>query len=410
MPKLSQKGQQMPSSPIRKLVPYAEAAKARGTHVYHLNIGQPDIKTPQAFWDKLKNPGIDVLAYCNSDGFNSYQQAWAKYYSSFGAQISADQVIVTTGASEALSIAKMSCLDPGDEIIIPEPLYANYIGFAEAGGVKIQPIPTSIEDGFALPSIEAFEERINERTKAILICNPNNPTGYLYNREELERLKEIVLKHDLYLMVDEVYREFTYDGGEHISILTFSDLDEHVVVFDSISKRFSACGARVGALITRNKALRDVFMKFAQARLSPPSLGQIAGEPLFDLPAEFYEEIRQEYDARRVYLRDRLQAMSGVTCPNPGGAFYIMVELPVDDSDKFCQWLLESFDHEGKTLMLAPGSGFYATDGSGTRQARVAYVLNQEDLGKAMDALEVALQQYPGKLEGAEAGREMLSS
>ena len=406
MPRVSDKGQRMPASPIRKLVPYADAARARGTKVYQLNIGQPDIKTPDVFWNKLQNLNLEVLAYGNSDGIAEYKQKWVEYYGRQGAQITADQVMITTGASEALSIAKMSCLDAGDEIIVPEPMYANYIGFARAGGIEVKPISTSIEDGFALPPIEAFEELIGPKTKAILICNPNNPTGYLYNREELETLREIVLRHDLFLFVDEVYREFAYDGREHTSILTLDGLDQHAVVFDSVSKRFSACGARVGAIISRNADVMATALKFGQARLCPPSLGQLAGVPLFDLPESYYAEVIAEYDARRQFLVESLQSIPGVTCPMPGGAFYAMVELPVDDTDKFCQWMLESFEHEGQTVMLAPGSGFYSTENSGSQQARMAYVLNRDDLGKAVECLREALATYPGRKEPAAMSAE----
>lgn len=400
MPTVSDKGRHMPASPIRRLVPFADAAKARGLRVLSLNIGQPDLPTPDAFWETLR--GIDAgttLAYSHSQGNASYQKRWADYYASFGADIRPEDVLVTTGASEALSIAVMSCLNPGDEIVVPEPLYANYIGFATAADVVIKPIRTQISDGFALPPIEAFGEAIGPRTRAILICHPNNPTGYLYTREELDVLRRIVLERDLFLFVDEVYREFVYDGRRHVSVLTLEGLDEHAVVFDSISKRFSACGARIGALVSRNRQVMETALKFAQARLSPPSLGQLAGEPLFDLGEDYYAGILAEYDARRRYLVERLQAMPGVRCPLPGGAFYAMVELPVDDTDAFCRWMLEHFEHDGATVMLAPGSGFYATPGSGRKQARVAYVLNREDLALAMDALEAGLRAYPGRVE-----------
>jgi aspartate aminotransferase len=398
MPRTSEKGRRMPASPIRKLVPFADAAKARGTHVYALNIGQPDLPTPPEFWEALQALDIKTLAYSHSQGNESYQKQWAAYYQRFGANIDPQDVLITTGASEALSMAVMGCLNPGDEIIIPEPLYANYIGFATAADVVIKPIATRIDNGFALPPLEAFEQAIGPKTKAILICNPNNPTGYLYTEEELDTLRSIVLQHDLFLMVDEVYREFVYDDRKHRSIMTLPDLEQHVVVFDSISKRFSACGARIGALITRNNAVRDVCLKFAQMRLSPPTLGQLAAESLFDLPTSYYEGILEEYDKRRRYLVDRLKAMPGVRCPMPGGAFYAVVSLPVDDTDNFCQWLLESFEHNGATVMIAPAQGFYATPGAGRNQARVAYVLQQEDLAAAMDCLEAGLKQYPGRM------------
>ncbi len=398
MPKISDKGQAMPSSPIRKLVPYANAAKARGIKVYPLNIGQPDLPTPPAFWKRLRELDMQVLAYAPSDGLSSYKQKWVEYYGRLGAGIQPADVMITSGASEALSIGMMTCLDQGDEIIIPEPLYANYIGFAMASGVVISPVTTTINNGFALPPMESLVSIIGPRTKAILICNPNNPTGYLYTRKELETLRQLVLRYDLFLFSDEVYREFVYDGQEHISVLTLEGLEKHALVFDSVSKRFSACGARIGALISRNREVMETAMKFAQARLSPPSLGQIAGEPLFDLGPSYYQEIIAEYDSRRRYLVGRLQAMEGVRCPMPGGAFYAIVELPVDDTDRFCQWLLESFNLNGQSVMLAPGSGFYSSEDLGHNQARVAYVLKQSDLESAMDCLEAALVAYPGRI------------
>ncbi|MFT7589668.1 MAG: aspartate aminotransferase [Limisphaerales bacterium] len=403
MPRISDKGQHMPASPIRKLVPYATSAKARGTEVLHLNIGQPDLQTPKVFWDNLRAIEDGILAYSDSDGYTDYKEKWVQYYATFGANITSDDLIITTGASEALSIAKLACLDPGDEIIIPEPLYANYIGFAKMAGINIKPISTSIDDGFCLPPISAFNESIGPRTKAILICNPNNPTGYLYTREELETLRDIVIRHDLFLFVDEVYREFAYDGKEHISILTMEGLENNVIVFDSISKRFSACGARIGALISRNKQVIDTAMKFAQARLSPPSLSQLAGKSLFDLKQSYYDAIIEEYDERRKFLVEKMQAIDGVKCPMPGGAFYAMLELPVDNSDRFCQWLLEEFEHEGKTVMLAPGSGFYSTPGLGTKEARMAYVLNKEKLEQAVSILRRALASYPGRTKTSES-------
>ncbi len=402
MPSVSDKGLRMPASPIRKLMPFADAARDKGTRVYSLNIGQPDIPTPDAFWKALRNMDIGVLSYSHSQGMSMYQDRWVDYYSRFGARIARENIIITTGASEALSIAVMSCLNPGDEIIIPEPLYANYIGFATAADVRISPVRTTINDGFALPPMEAFEQAIRPETKAILICNPNNPTGYLYTDEELQILQRLAKQHDLFLFVDEVYREFVYDGRTHRSILTMDGLDQHVVVFDSISKRFSACGARIGALVSRNMEVMEAALRFAQARLSPPSLGQLAGAPLFDLPDSYYTHILEEYDRRRKYLVGRLQDMPGVRCPMPGGAFYAMVELPVDDTDRFCQWMLEHFQHEGATVMIAPGSGFYSTPGSGRQQARVAYVLHLEDLARAMDVLEAGLAAYPGRLETVE--------
>ena len=394
MPSISQKGLSMPASPIRKLVPFADGAKQRGTKVYHLNIGQPDIETPAQFWDKLKNLNIKVLEYCPSNGFESYRKKFAQYYNSVGIGVDASNFMITEGASEALSFGMMSCLDEGDEIIIPEPMYANYIGFATAGNIKVKPISTSIANGFALPPIEDFEKAIGAKTKAILICNPNNPTGYLYSKEELNVLREICLKHDLFLFVDEVYREFLYGNNSFESALNLPGMDQHVIVFDSISKRFSACGARVGALVTRNKEVLSVALKFGQARLSPPSLGQIAGEDLFDLGAEYYNSIIAEYQKRRDVLIEGLNKIEGVRCPNPGGAFYAVAELPVKDTDEFCQWMLESFSYKGATVMMAPASGFYATPGAGKNQVRLAYVLNSNDLTAALECLEQGLKAY----------------
>jgi aspartate aminotransferase len=394
MPTLSIKAEQMPASPIRKLVPFADQAKQQGVRVYHLNIGQPDLETPPAFWNALRNLDMKVLAYCPSEGYLSYRKKFAEYYNRLGISVGPEHFLITEGASEALSFAMMACINEGDEIIIPEPMYANYIGFARAGDIKVVPVSTSIVDGFALPSIHSFEEKITSSTRAILICNPNNPTGYLYTREELEVLRSLCLKHNLFLFVDEVYREFIYGGREHISALTLADMDEHVVVFDSVSKRFSACGARIGALVSRNKALYQAVLKFAQARLSPPSLGQLAGESLFDLDESYYRSIIAEYQQRRDLMVSRLKAMEGVTCPNPGGAFYAVASLPVKNADHFCRWMLESFRHEGSTVMMAPGPGFYASPGAGSSEVRLAYVLNTADLGKAMDCLEAGLIAY----------------
>jgi aspartate aminotransferase len=384
----------MPPSPIRKLVPYAEAAKARGVKVYHLNIGQPDIETPPAILDAVKHADIRVLEYSHSAGFESYRKKLTTYYKRSGIEINHNQIIVTTGGSEAILFAIMSCLDPGDEIIIPEPFYANYNGFATSAGIRIVPIPSQIEDGFALPPIEAFEKAITTRTKAILICNPNNPTGYLYSREELEVLRAICLKHDLFLFSDEAYREFCYDGRKHYSALLLEDMDDHVILMDTISKRYSACGGRVGAFITRNEQALGSAMKFAQARLSPPTFAQILAEAAVDLPADYFDGVHAEYTSRRDLLVSRLQGMDGVICPNPGGAFYAMAALPVDDSERFCQWLLESFSHNGATVMMAPAAGFYATPGKGKNEVRLAYVLNREDIDRAMDCLEAALKVY----------------
>ena len=384
----------MPSSPIRKLVPYSDAAKRRGVKVYHLNIGQPDIETPKQFWDKLKNLDIKVLEYCPSNGIASYREKFAQYYNNIGIAVNASNFMITEGASEALSFAMMSCMDELDEIIIPEPMYANYIGFATAGNIKVKPISTSIENGFALPPIEDFEKAITAKTKAILICNPNNPTGYFYSKEELLTLRKICLEHNLFLFVDEVYREFLYGGKPFFSSLNLEGMEQHVVVFDSISKRFSACGARIGAIVTRNNEVLETALKFGQARLSPPSLGQIAGENLFDLGKDYYDGIIAEYQKRRDFLIEALNKIPGVKCPNPGGAFYAVASLPVKDTDIFCQWMLESFEHNGATVMMAPASGFYSTEGLGKTEVRIAYVLNTTDLKAAIKCLELGLKQY----------------
>lgn len=393
---ISNRGLQMPPSPIRKLVPYAEAAKKRGTKVYHLNIGQPDIETPPAIMDAVRNADIKVLEYSHSAGNESYRRKLVQYYKSVGISVSHDQILITTGGSEAIMFGFFTCLNPGDEVIIPEPFYANYNGFACAAGVQVIPITSTIETGFALPAIEAFEKVITPNTKAIVICSPNNPTGYLYSKEEMMKLKEVCLKHDLYLFSDEAYREFCYDG-EYVSAMHLDGLEQHVVLMDTISKRYSACGARLGAFVTKNKAVYDAAMKFAQARLSPPGLAQIMGEAAVDLPASYFDAPKAEYLSRRNLLVERLNKMEGVFCPNPGGAFYAMAKLPIDDSDKFCQWLLESFSHNGQTVMLAPATGFYGTAGLGKNEVRLAYVLNLEALNKAMDCLEEALKVYPYK-------------
>lgn len=393
---ISQRGVAMPASPIRKLVPYAEAAKKRGTKVYHLNIGQPDIETPAAVLDAVRKSDFKVLEYSHSAGNESYRRKLVQYYESVGVHVNHNQIIVTTGGSEAILFGFMACLDPGDEVIIPEPFYANYNGFAVAAGVKVVPVTSYIETGFALPPIAEFEKVITPKTKAIVICNPNNPTGYLYSMAELESLKEIVLKHNLYLFSDEAYREFSYTG-DLMSVMHLKGADDHLVVMDTISKRYSACGARLGALVTKNQQVLDAAMKFAQARLSPPSFAQIAGEAAIDLPADYFTGAKAEYLRRRDLLVGRLNAMDKVFCPNPGGAFYAMAKLPIDDSDAFCQWLLESFSHNGKTVMLAPATGFYGTPGLGKQEVRLAYVLNLDDIAAAMDCLEAALKVYPGR-------------
>ncbi|MEI6312060.1 MAG: pyridoxal phosphate-dependent aminotransferase [Bacteroidota bacterium] len=394
MPKISKRGNNMPASPIRKLVPYAEQAKKRGVKVYHLNIGQPDIKTPEVAIDAIRNIDLKVLEYSHSAGNESYRKKLAAYYTKQGINITSDELMITVGGSEAIQFALYSCMDAGDEVIIPEPFYANYNGFATAGDIVVKPITTKIENGFALPAVEEFEKLITPKTKAIIICNPNNPTGYLYSKEELMQLREIVLKYDLYLFADEVYREFCYDGKTHTSILNLEGLEQNAVVVDSISKRFSACGARIGCLITRNKDLINAAMKFAQARLSPPSLGQIAGEAALDTDESYFKEVYDEYISRRNNIVSKLNQIPGVVCPTPGGAFYAMIQLPVKDSDHFCQWLLEGFEHDKKTVMLAPGSGFYNTPGLGKNEARVAYVLKNEDIDEAVNCLKLALEAY----------------
>jgi aspartate aminotransferase len=388
----------MPPSPIRKLVPYAEAAKKKGTKVFHLNIGQPDIETPPSILDAVRNTDIRVLEYSHSAGNESYRKKLVTYYKSVGINVNADQILVTTGGSEAIMFGFFCCMNPGDEVIIPEPFYANYNGFAVAAGVKVVPITSTIDNGFALPPIHDFEKVITAKTKAIIVCSPNNPTGYLYSRQEMEDLKSICLKHNLYLFSDEAYREFCY-SGEYVSAMHLTEMDENIVLIDTISKRYSACGARLGALVTKNKAVYDTAMKFAQARLSPPGLAQIMAEAAVDLPASYFDKPKAEYIARRNLLVKRLNAMPGVFCPNPGGAFYAMARLPIDDSDKFCQWLLEAFSYKNKTVMLAPATGFYGTQGLGKNEVRLAYVLNVNDIDEAMDCLEKALEEYPDRTE-----------
>jgi aspartate aminotransferase len=393
---ISNRGQHMPASPIRKLVPYAEAAKKKGIKVYHLNIGQPDIETPPAILDAVRNADIKVLEYSHSAGNESYRRKLVQYYKKVGIDVTHEQIIITTGGSEAIMFGFFCCLNTGDEVIIPEPFYANYNGFACAAGVNVVPITSTIETGFALPPIEDFEKVITSKTKAIIICSPNNPTGYLYSRSEMEALKKICIKHDLYLFSDEAYREFCYDG-EHVSAMHLPGLDQHVVLMDTISKRYSACGARLGAFVTKNKEVYNSAMKFAQARLSPPGLAQIMGEAAVDLPDSYFDAPKAEYLSRRNLMVSRLNKMPGVFCPNPGGAFYAIAKLPIDDSDKFCQWLLESFSYKDQTVMLAPATGFYGTAGLGKNEVRLAYVLNLDALNAAMDCLEKALEEYPGR-------------
>lgn len=398
MPKISQKGLQMPASPIRKLTPFADKAKAEGKKVYHLNIGQPDIETPEGMLDAIKNIDFKVWAYTASEGTLSYRKKLVEYYNKLGYGITPDNIIVTTGGSEAITIAMMTCLNEGDEVIIPEPFYANYNGFANQTDVVVKPILSFIENGFALPPIAEFEKVISERTKAIIICNPNNPTGYLYSKEELEALKELCLKYDLYLFSDEAYREFCYDGRTFTSPMHLDGLDENVVVMDTVSKRYSACGARLGCLITKNKEVIATGLKFAQARLSPGMVEQIAGEAAVDTPDEYFEAVNKEYTSRRDTLVNALNQMNGVYCPNPGGAFYVVAKFPIDNADKFCQWMLESFSYNNQTVMMAPATGFYSTPGAGANEVRMAYVLNNEDLAKAMECLAEGLKQYPGKV------------
>ncbi len=397
MPQISEKGKAMPASPIRKLVPYAEEAKKKGRTIYHLNIGQPDIPTPDVALKAIKENPLKVVEYSHSAGNESYRKGLAKYYQSVDIDIDHTNIIITTGGSEAITIGFMSCLNPGDEVIIPEPFYANYNGFATSAGVKVVPVTSSIESNFALPPIAEFEKLITPKTKGIVICNPNNPTGYLYSKDELEQLAQLIKKHDLYLFSDEVYREFCYDGHSHFSTMNLKGLENNVILMDSVSKRYSMCGVRVGALISRNKEVMAAALKFAQARLCPPSYGQIAAEAALSTPKEYFTEVYDEYIQRRNFMVEALNKMEGVVCPMPKGAFYTVVKLPVDDADKFAQWLLEDFEHKNQTVMLAPASGFYATPGLGKDEVRIAYVLKIDDLRNAMETLEAALKAYPGR-------------
>ena len=388
----------MPSSPIRKLVPYADAAKRAGAHVYHLNIGQPDIKTPACAMDALRRIDRETLEYSPSDGYLFFREKLSEYYSRIGINFSPDEIIVTAGGTEALLFTFMSCLDPGDEIIVTEPFYANYLSFASTSGAVIKAVTTRIEDGFRLPSVEAFEEKISPRTKAILICNPNNPTGYLYTHEEMLQLREIVLKHNLFLFSDEVYREFIYTDAPYVSAMHLEGLEEHVVLLDSVSKRYSECGIRIGCMCTKNKAVRAAVMKFCQARLSPPLLGQIVAAASVDVEAEYLKGVYDEYIERRNFLIEGLNRIPGVFSPMPNGAFYTVASLPVDDAEKFCIWCLQEFRHEGATVMMAPASGFYSNPDEGRNEVRIAYVLKKEDLAKALVCLEKALEAYPGRV------------
>ena len=397
MPQISQKGCQMPASPIRKLVPFADEAKKRGVKIYHLNIGQPDIETPEIAMKAIRNMDMKVVEYSHSAGILSYRKKLCEYYKRFNIDLAPEEIIVTTGGSEAILFAMQTCLNPGEEVIIPEPFYANYNGFAVNSGVSVKPINSTIETGFALPPISEFEKAITSKTKAIMVCNPNNPTGYLYSKEELESLRDIVKKHDLYLLSDEVYREFCYDGKVHYSAMYLKGIEDNVILLDSVSKRYSACGARIGSFISKNKEVMRVAMKFAQARLSPPTFGQVASEAAIDTPKEYFENVMKEYIARRNLVVEAINKMDGCFCPKPSGAFYAMAKLPVDDSDKFCQWLLEDFNYKGATVMCAPATGFYSTLGLGKDEIRISYVLNLESLKNAMECLKEALKVYPGR-------------
>jgi aspartate aminotransferase len=403
MPTISKKAGSMPSSPIRKLVPFADAAKKRGVKIYHLNIGQPDIATPDVFLDAVKHNDLKIVEYSHSAGNESYRKKLCGYYADYGINLDPSEIIITCGGSEAISIAMNTCFNPGDEVIIPEPFYANYNGFSRSADVVVKPVRSYIDSGFALPPIEEFQKAITEKTRGIMICNPGNPTGYLYTREELEALAALVKKHNLFLLSDEVYREFCYDGNEYVSVMHLPGLDENVILLDSISKRYSACGARIGALISRNKEVMKAALKFAQARLSPPTYGQIGAEAALDTPRSYFDEVITEYVARRDFLVDTLNSIPGVYCPRPSGAFYCIAKLPVDDSDKFCQWLLESFNHNNQTVMLAPATGFYSTPDAGKNEVRLAYVLNRNDLRNALECLKVALEKYPGIVKKQEA-------
>jgi aspartate aminotransferase len=405
MPKISAKAEHMPASPIRKLVPYADAAKQKGIKVYHLNIGQPDIETPETMLNAIKNFAPKVVEYSHSAGLESYRKKLAGYYNKFGIDIDHNQIIITTGGSEGIEIAMMTCLNEGDEIIIPEPFYANYNGFSCQAGITIKPLKSSIENGFALPPLSEFEKAIGPKTKAIMICNPNNPTGYLYTKQELESLKQLVLKYDLFLFSDEVYKEFCYDDKEYVSVMHLQGIENNVILLDSISKRYSACGARIGAFISKNKEVMSAALKFAQARLSPPTFGQVGAEAAIDTPPSYFEKVKKEYVERRNFVVDSLNKMEGVFCPKPSGAFYCIARLPIDNADKFCQWLLESFSHNQQTVMLAPATGFYSTPGAGINEVRIAYVLNKESLKNAMECLNEALIKYPGRKTAMEKSK-----
>lgn len=398
MPEISHKGRTMPDSPIRKLASFANGAKDRGTHVIHLNIGQPDIATPPQALEAIRGMNREVLEYSPSEGFASYRDGLSRYYATVGVAVTPEEIMVTTGGSEALVFAFMSCLNPGDQVIIPEPFYANYNGFAAWAGIEIVPVTASIENGFALPPMAAFEAAITDRTKAILICNPGNPTGTKYADESLHAVADLVKQRDLFLFADEVYREFTYDGNMSPSVLSLDGLEEHAIVIDSVSKRYSMCGARIGAMVTKNEEIRRAAMRFAMARLSPPTLAQVAAEAALETDASYFDAVRSEYRKRRDALVQGLNGIENVVCPVPGGAFYAVAKLPIDDADTFCQWILESFEFEGSTVMMAPNSGFYATPGLGKQEVRMAYVLHLDEIQKAVQCIEAALQVYPGRV------------
>jgi len=397
MPSISNKAAEMPASPIRKLVPFAEAAKKKGIKIYHLNIGQPDIETPASFLDAIKNADLKIVEYSHSAGNESYRKKLCAYYEGFGIHIDQNDLIITCGGSEAIEITMLTCFNPGDEIIIPEPFYANYNGFSRAADVIVKPVRSFIETGFALPPVSEFEKAITPKTKGIMICNPGNPTGYLYTKAELEALRDLVKKYNLFLLSDEVYREFCYDDKTYVSVMHLQGIENNVVLLDSISKRYSACGARIGAMVSKNKEVMTAAVKFAQARLSPPTYGQIGAEAALDTPQSYFDNVKKEYVSRRNYLVDALNKMEGVYCPKPSGAFYCIAKLPIDNADKFCQWLLEDFSLDSQTVMLAPATGFYSTPGAGLNEVRIAYVLNLNDLQHAMACLKAALLVYPGR-------------
>ncbi|TNE55968.1 MAG: pyridoxal phosphate-dependent aminotransferase [Bacteroidetes bacterium] len=399
MPKLSVKALEMPASPIRKLVPFAEQAKKEGKKVFHLNIGQPDIQTPDSALEAVHHLDRTVIEYSHSAGFDSYREKLSASYKKSGLPVNKEDIIITTGGSEALIFGFMTTCDPGDEVIIPEPFYANYNGFAVMAGLKVVPVPSKIENGFALPPVEEFEKRITEKTKAIVICNPGNPTGYLYSREELEKLRDIVRKHDLFLFADEVYREFCYDGAKPFSVLNLSGIEDQVIMIDSVSKRYSMCGARIGALVSKNKKVMEAALKFGQARLSPPTIDQIASEAALNTPESYFDEVVSEYVERRNILVEGLNEIPGVFCPKPKGAFYCVAKFPVDDAEKFCQWLLEDFSYKNQTVMMAPANGFYSSPGAGKQEARLAYVLNKEALKESVNCIREALKVYPGRID-----------